>query len=142
MSALAAEIEAWLQRFISKQGGIAGTVHELTHGGPEPVLTLMASLHIPPPVIEATRIVPRGKGMAGLAWERERPVQTCNLQSDNTGDVRPGAKAVNAQAAVALPVNDREGTLRAVVGIAFAGERDFSEEELLRLQTDANTLPR
>lgn len=142
MSSSATETHAWLQSFISEHGGIAGTVHSLTHEAHEPVLTLTASVHIPSPVIEATRVIPKGKGMAGLAWERKRPVQTCNLQSDTTGDVRPGAKAVNAQAAVALPVNDGEGTLRAVVGIAFAGERELSDAELLRLQTHADELPR
>ena len=70
--------------------------------------------------------------MAGLAWERNQPVATCNLKTDVSGDVRPGAKAVDAQAALAIPVRDEQGEVRAVVGIAFMGEREFSDEQLLQ----------
>jgi hypothetical protein len=79
--------------------------------------------------------------MAGLAWERGEPVQTCNLQTDVTGNVQPGARAVAAQAAVALPVRDAAGGVRAVVGIAFAGERELPAAELARLAEAAATLP-
>lgn len=141
MSHSAQALQTWLETFLAKHGGVAGTVHLLTREPTEPILELAASVRIPPPVIEATRLIPKGKGMAGLAWERAQPVQTCNLKTDDTGDVRPGAKAVNAQAAVALPVNGASGTLRAVVGIAFAGEREFGEAALAVLQDDANLLP-
>lgn len=133
--------ETWLQAFIAKHGGIAGTVHLLTFEQQDPVLRLAASVRIPPPVIEATRSIPKGKGMAGLAWERLQPVQTCNLATDTSGDVRPGAKAVNAQAAVALPVQGANGAFRGVVGIAFMGEREFSDAALAAFEADANKLP-
>jgi hypothetical protein len=119
-------IESWLERFIEESGAVAGTVH--VRDGQD--LVLCASVNIPPPVIAATRIIPKGKGMAGLAWERNRPVATCNLRKDETGDVRPGAKAVNAQAALAIPVRDSAGGVRAVVGVAFLSERDFSADDL------------
>lgn len=133
--------QAWLEAFIAAHGGIAGTIHARVAGpGQEGQLELCAAVRIPKPVIDATRVIPKGKGMAGLAWERAEPVQTCNLKTDETGDVRPGAKAVDAQAAVALPVNGPEG-LRAVVGIAFMGEREFSPEELKRLSNEAALVP-
>jgi hypothetical protein len=134
-------LDAWLEAFIVAHGGIAGSVHMLTRGPTDPMLQLCASVRIPPPVVEATRFIPKGKGMAGLAWERGRPVQTCNLQSDASGDVRPGAKAVDARAAVAFPVYDEHGAIRGVVGIAFAGEREFTEDELSLVQHHVNTLP-
>lgn len=140
MSADAALLDTWLESFIRNHGGIAGTVHVLSQTS-DPVLSLAAAKNIPPPVVELTRTIPKGKGMAGLAWERGLAVQTCNLQTDKTGDVRPGAKAVHAQAAVALPVNDERGNLRAVVGIAFSDERELGDDELTRLQTDADTVP-
>ena len=68
-------------------------------------------------------------------------VATCNLKRDDSGDVRPGAKAVDAQAALAIPVHAAAGGLRAVVGIAFLGERDFSEDELSAFELAAATLP-
>ena len=74
-------------------------------------------------------------------FERDATVATCNLKSDTSGDVRPGAKAVDAQAALAIPVRGPGGALRAVVGIAFLGERDFSDDELLHFERLAADLP-
>jgi hypothetical protein len=54
--------------------------------------------------------------------------------------VKPGAKAVNAQAAVAMPVRDSAGGILAVVGVAFADEREIRGQELERLQHGAATL--
>ena len=79
--------------------------------------------------------------MAGLAWERGEVVATCNLKDDRSGDVRPGAKAVDARAALAIPVRCPSGELRAVVGVAFSGERDFSAEDLARFEAAAAALP-
>ena len=131
-------LAAWLRDFVAAHAGVAGTVH-LHHE--EGFLDLAAAHNIPPPVQQATARIPRGKGMAGLALERDQPVSTCNLQTDTTGDVRPGARAVGAQAAVALPVHDEGGRVRAVVGIAFLGERDIGEEDLATLGRTASTLP-
>ena len=75
------------------------------------------------------------------AFERDDVVSTCNLKTDETGDVRPGAKAVDANAAVAIPVHDREGRIRGVVGIAFMGEREIDAEEMARLRQRAELLP-
>lgn len=129
--------EAWLKSFLSSHGGVAGSVH-LLEGD---LLKLSSSVNLPPPVVKVTETIPRGKGMAGLAWERDEVVATCNLKEDKTGDVRPGAKAVDAQAAVAIPVRTPSGELRAVVGIAFMGERDFSKDELAAFEAAAATLP-
>ncbi len=122
---------------MAEQGGIAGTVH-LLEGD---LLRLSSAVNIPPPVVKITETIPKGKGMAGLAWERDETVATCNLKSDTSGDVRPGAKAVDAQAALAIPVRTPSGALRAVVGIAFLGERDFSEQELKAFELAASSLP-
>jgi len=119
-----------LQDLLARHGAIAGTVHE--RRGEH--LHLIAHVHIPPPVQERSRRIPRGKGMAGLAWERGVPVQTCNLKTDDTGDVRPGARAVEASAAVALPVGE---PLRGVVGVAFAFEGEIPADQLERLQAEA-----
>jgi len=131
------EIQAWLERALQAHGGIAGTVH-VREGD---LLSLCASVNIPPPVVAVTRTIPKGKGMAGLAWERGQPVQTCNLQTDETGDVRPGAKAVNAQAAVAVPVFAADGSLRAVVGFAFAHERELGPDDMRAYAAAAAELP-
>ena len=91
--------EAWLRAFVQQNGAVAGTIHLLGSQAPQ-TLALNAAVNIPPKVREIVAVIPRGKGMAGLAWERDEPVHTCNLKTDASGDVRPGAKAVDANAAV------------------------------------------
>jgi L-methionine (R)-S-oxide reductase len=137
MSEAANAIETWLRQWLTTHGGVAGTVH-LRQGDD---LMLTAAVNIPPPVIAVVRVVPKGKGMAGLAFERDAPVSTCNLKTDTTGDVRPGAKAVNANAAVAIPIHDESGQIRGVVGIAYMGERSMEDSELERLTREAEALP-
>lgn len=131
------ELDSWLENFLGKYNGAAGTVHFYENGG----LKLVSAINIPPQVQQVVAWVPNGKGMAGLALERKEPIQTCNLKEDNTGNVKPGAKAVNAQAAVALPVLDSASSVRAVVGIAFPDEREFTTAELDDLTAAAATVP-
>ncbi len=130
-------LEQWLQDFITKHEGAAGTIHLFENGG----LRLASAINIPPQVQQVVAWVPSGKGMAGLALERKKPVQTCNLKEDNSGDVRPGAKAVNARAAVAIPVSDGAAGVRAVVGIAFSHEHEFTTAELGDLAAAAASVP-
>jgi len=136
MPDLSPRLQSWLTELLQTTGAIAGTVHLHERGG----LRLAAAVNIPAPVQEVVAWVPSGKGMAGLALERGEPVQTCNLQEDRSGAVKPGAKAVNAQAAVAFPVRDDAGSIIAVVGVAFLGEREIAGPELDRLQSAAATL--
>src|SRR3954465_8006680 len=133
-----AQQQSWLETFIRQHQGIAGSVHR--RSGPDE-LALVATVNIPEPVRQVVMRVPRGKGMAGLALERNAAISSCNIQADTSGQVRPGARAVNAQAAVALPVQTPDGEVRAVVGIAFAGERDISDAELVALSDAASSLP-
>lgn len=130
--------QVWLEKFIQDNGGVAGTVHQRQGSD---MLTLAAAYNIPPPVMEIVRQVPRGKGMAGLAFEQNEPISTCNIKDDSTGRVRPGARAVDAQAAVAFPVHDAQGAVRAVVGIAYAEKRDLKQSELDALSSQAGSLP-
>jgi L-methionine (R)-S-oxide reductase len=131
-------IDAWLRAYIAGQGAVAGTVHVNRDG----TLFLASAINIPEKVRQIVAVVPFGKGMAGLALERGEPVHTCNLKEDASGSVKPGAKAVDAQAAVAIPVRDESGSIRAVVGIAFGDERNWSGPDLDRLSSAASTLPR
>ncbi len=136
------EATTWLEAFLTARGAVSGTVHRLrTQPEGEPALAIVAAVRIPEKVIAVTRTIPRGRGMAGLAWERGVAVSTCNLTTDTTGDVRPGAKAVDAKAAAAVPVFDARGELRAVVGIAWNDERDLDDATLASLSEQAATLP-
>jgi hypothetical protein len=130
--------QKWLESFIADASGVAGTVH-VQHGED---LLLTAAHNIPPQVIAAVTHVARGKGMAGLAQTRRQPVQTCDLQTDDSSGIRPGARAVDAQAAIALPVLDKAGEVVAVVGVAWrsAGGPDAATEQ--RLAQRVHELPR
>jgi L-methionine (R)-S-oxide reductase len=124
--------QAWLESLVGEVGGVAGTVH--VQRGQD--LYLTAAHNIPPHVVAIVARVPHGKGMAGVAQVKKAPVQTCNLQTDASGTIKPGAKAVDAQAAVALPVLDETGDVRAVVGIAWSGEGEIEparEQSLFEL---------
>lgn len=127
----------WLRGFLARHGAVAGTVH-LVRGD---LLALTAAVNIPPKVQEITAEIPMGKGMAGLAWQHAKPIQTCDLQEDTSGAVRPGAKAVNARAAVALPVHDPAGAVRAIVGLAWMDDRTLAPDVLAAITTDADALP-
>lgn len=133
-------IQDWLKNFIAVQGAVAGTVHRHVQAQEKTGLELIAAVNIPPKVQEIVEWVPPGKGMAGQALVQGVPVQTCNLKDDSSGVVRPGAKAVDAAAAVALPVKDASGEISAIVGIAYSDQRQFSNEDLTRLEQAAGSV--
>ncbi len=128
---------AWLRDLLARHHAVAGTVH-VVHGD---VLAIAGAVNIPPKVQEVTATIPLGKGMAGLAWQHDKPIQTCNLKEDETGAVKPGAKAVDARAAVALPIHDGDGVVRAIVGLAWMEERELTDAELAAIAKDAVSLP-
>jgi len=103
-----------------------GTIHLLESDG---VLHLKAaSAGIPAPVLEAVRLVPIGKGMAGLAVQRKAPVSVCNLQTDASGAARPGAKATGMEGAIVVPLFIGLEPVGAL-GIANRAPRAFTTEE-------------
>jgi L-methionine (R)-S-oxide reductase len=116
----------WLQDYLRDLGAVAGSVHLVEGDG----LRLAAAVNLPEKVQQVVDWVPSGKGMAGQALACGEPVFTCNLKDDSSGTVRPGAKAVDAQAAVAMPVRDSSQRIVAVVGFAFADQREFAPANL------------
>jgi len=128
----------WLQEFLRAHGGVAGTVHRVVAAD---MMELDAAVNIPPPVVAATRQIPVGKGMAGIAMAENRAVSTCNLRDDQTGVVKPGARAVGAGAAVAFPIHDAAGNVRAIIGIAWKEERELGTDELHALMRAGEAMP-
>lgn len=119
-----------LELVMKRLAADSGTIHLLDAEG---VLRLAAaSPGIPQAVLAAVRTVPIGKGMAGLAVERREPVQTCNLQTDATGDVRPGARATGLRGAIAVPILKGETAVGAL-GVGNRTERTFSADEIALL---------
>jgi GAF domain-containing protein len=103
-----------------------GTVHLLDAADGQ--LHLAAQRGLPPPVLDKVGIIPIGKGMAGIAAERRQPVQVCNLQTDQSGVVRPGAKLTQMEGSLAVPMLDGD-ELRGVLGIAKPVAYEFSAAE-------------
>jgi L-methionine (R)-S-oxide reductase len=114
-----------------------GTLHLLDNDG---MLHLKASSgQFPPPVLAVIQKIPVGKGMAGLAVARGEPVDACNIQTDTSGDVRPGAKATGMEGAIVVPAFDGTRIVGAL-GIANRGERLFSDAEKATLIEAARAL--
>ncbi|MEX2261078.1 MAG: GAF domain-containing protein [Bryobacteraceae bacterium] len=110
----------------------SGTIHLLE---PDGLLHLKAhSRGIPEVVLQTVRTVPVGKGMAGLAVERGKPVDACNIQTDSSGDVRPGARATGMAGAIVVPILRGEEPVGAL-GVANRSEREFTAEETELLLT-------
>jgi L-methionine (R)-S-oxide reductase len=102
----------------------AGTLHRLEGA----TLSLVASQNIPPQIQQIVQTVPVGKGIAGLAAQREEPITLCNLQTDTSGQARPAAKQTGMEGSIAVPMH-RDGTLVGVLGIAKPTAHDWTPEE-------------
>ena len=117
---------ALLQSILAELRADSGTLHGV---GADGALHLRCAIGIPQPVLDIVKVVPVGKGMAGLAAERRCAVNSCNIQQDATGDVRPGARATGLAGSVAVPVLADDGRVLGVLGVATRAERTFTAED-------------
>ena len=131
-------MQAELESIVGRFGADTGTVHRLRGN----VLVLEAHVGVPPKVVEIVQEVPIGKGMAGLAVERNEPISTCNIQSDQSGDVKSGAKQTGVQGAIVVPIRDAEGKPVGALGIGVHRQHEYSETEITRLLAEAMRLSR
>ena len=114
---------------------VLGTVHR--YNGETRLLELVAHKGLPDSLLERVATIPIGKGMAGLAAERREAIQVCNLQTDDSGVAKPGARDTNMEGSVSLPMLV-DGELRGTLGVAKPTAYEFSESErdqLLELGT-------
>lgn len=128
---------AALARIVDDFAADSGTIHFL---GADGLLHLAAaSPGIPDAVLSIIRTIPVGKGMAGLAVERAQPVNACNIQTDASGDVRPGARATGLAGSIVVPIFDGDKVVGAL-GVANRSERTFADEEIARLLEEGRRL--
>ena len=125
-------LEATLEMFAAD----AGTLH-LMEGQ---ALVLVAHVGMPDSLIPTIERVPVGKGMAGLAAQRNLPVDSCDIQTDATGDVMPGARATSLQGALAVPMRRPGGAVAGVLGIGALSERQWSSDARAKLLRRAAAL--
>src|SRR3954465_15634639 len=108
----------------------SGTIHFLQQDG---LLHLAAATAgLPAGVLATIATIPVGKGMAGLAVERGRPVDPCNIQTDASGDVRPGARATGLGGAVVVPIFRGEAIVGALASTRRS-ERAFTDRAIQEL---------
>lgn len=129
-------LQTRLEEVIREFNADSGTVHVIENG----ILMLSASVGIPDQVKTIVAAVPIGKGMAGLAAQRNEPVTSCNIQTDKTGDVRPGARATNMSGALVVPIRDANGTVRGTLGIGVQREYTYTAAETEKLFAEAAKL--
>ena len=125
-----------LRNALNELNCVSGSVH-VRNGN---CLELRAHLGLPSSVIPLIETIPKGKGMAGQAWYRGEPVSTCNLKGDTLAPIRPGARAVDAQSAVALPIMSKAGSVIGVVGFAARDNCGFDMDRLDQCQEVARRI--
>ena len=125
-----ARLSAALEEVISAFDCAVGTIHSFDAASG--MLSLRAQRGIPDAIMDKVRLIPIGKGMAGLAAARREPVQVCNLQTDDSGLAKPGAKLTQMEGSIAAPmlVGDK---LCGTIGIAKPTPHEFSRNEAERL---------
>ncbi|WP_439882265.1 GAF domain-containing protein [Pontibacter sp. MBLB2868] len=103
-----------------------GTIHTLDKE--TGLLHLQAHQGIPSFLLPKMEKIPVGKGMAGIAAERRKPVEMCNLQTDESGVARPAAKETKVEGSLAAPML-LDGELFGTLGVAKPVSYDFTENE-------------
>lgn len=127
----------WLEETLAAFDCVTGTVHVLDKGSD--LLELKAQVGIPDFLLPKMSRIPVGKGMAGIAAERKEAVQVCNLQTDASGVVRPGAKDTKVEGAITAPML-LDGVLYGTLGIAKKDPYEFSDEETHSLMQIASAM--
>jgi len=118
--------DALLAAVLARFDCTTGTIHVLDSSE---LLQLAAHRGIPEELIPVVTTIPLGKGIAGAAAETREAVQLCNLQTDDTGVVRPDAKKTKVVGSVAIPL-ERGETLCGTLGIGKYVPYDFTEPEI------------
>ena len=121
-----APFEPVLDRLLAHFACVTGTIHRLNPA--TGLLELVAQRGIPPAILDRVRQIPIGKGMAGLAAERRECVQVCNLQTDDSGVAKAGAKLTEMQGSIAAPIMIN-GALRGTLGVAKPTAYEFTAAE-------------
>ena len=126
---MANHLQERLEEIVRNFAADTGSIHLLENGA----LTLKAHVGLPPHIVPVVSVVPIGKGMAGLAAERNEPVSVCNLQTDDSGKFPSGAKATGVNGAIVVPIRDIVGQMNGTLGIGVHRDYEYSKDEIERL---------
>ncbi len=134
--------DAWelaLDRILRRFAADGGTIHILGDDGKLHLKS--ASPALPHVVVESLRSVAVGTDMAGLAVARKQPVNTDNVQTDSSGDIRPGARGTGLRGSIVVPIM-RDDVAVGALGIGSRHERTFSQDEAALLMRIGRVLAR
>jgi L-methionine (R)-S-oxide reductase len=119
-----------LETVVSNFDCTTGTLHFLDEK--TQLLLVQAHAGVPDFLLPKLAAIPIGKGMAGIAAERKKPVEMCNLQTDGSGVARPAAKETKVEGSVAAPLILDE-VLYGVIGVGKRVPYDFTATETREL---------
>jgi L-methionine (R)-S-oxide reductase len=109
-------------------GALTATLHRADPDAR--MLHMVSQLGLPEKLVPITQHIPYGKGMAGLCAERGESITVCNLQTDDSGAVRPGAKLTGVAGAISVPIFAPDGAgLLGTLGIGKPGEHTYTDDE-------------
>ncbi len=120
-----------LAGIVSQFSANVGTLHRLNPDD-DHLYLVGVTKGMPEQVLAVTQRIPVGKGIAGTAAKTKEPTTMCNLQTDESGVAKPGAKATKAQGSLCVPVFHGDEVI-GTLGIGYFTERDFTEEETDKL---------
>ena len=126
MSALPEDLQSDIEQALARFQCVVGTIHRFDPTTRQ--LELLTHRGIPDEILPQVQRIPIGKGMAGLAARRRECVTVCNLQTDESGAAKPGAKLTGMEGSIAVPMLVNGG-LRGVLGVAKPTAYEFSESE-------------
>jgi L-methionine (R)-S-oxide reductase len=129
-------MQAELEFIIAQLSADTGTIHLIEDGA----LILKAHVGLPLQVVQSVTNIPIGKGMAGLAAARNEPVSSCNIQTDQTGDVRVGAKKTGIRGAVVVPICNECGKVLGTLGIGVNRKHKYCDDEIACLLKEASRI--
>ena len=114
-----------------------GTIHLLD--GEKQLLHLNAQVGLPPQMLDVVKTIPVGKGIAGQTAAQNKPVTICNLQTDNSGVAKPGARQTGVGGALCVPMR-KNGKTIGTLGIGTRREHEYTPEETQRLEEVASVI--
>ena len=135
----AALVEKLLAMVLAGFTAETGTVHRLDETAA--MLHLVAQVGLPPHLLEVVKTIPVGKGIAGQVVATRQPVTICNLQTDNSGIARPGAKQTGVGSALCVPIWAGDKIV-GTFGIGTRRDCEYTAEQTAELTEFARELGR
>ncbi len=126
------DFKTMLASILENFGCQTGTLHRATEEGNS--LALVCQIGVPDFLLEKISLIPFGKGIAGVAAERKKPVELCNLQEDLGGVAKVDARKTGVSGSLAVPIfSITSGKVIGTLGIGKFAPYEFSEAEKQRL---------